>query len=191
MVPELLLVTSKTGVKSASENTAEARFSGIEGTGSCTFPRRPLLVEAFEQNLSEAERLKDEAPEQAIGHLQKATSLYRGDFLEDLAYSEWAMVRQEELQRTCGDALLLLGRLLLAQNRHAEAAETYRKAISHDELVEEAHRELMRCYAAVGERGRALRHYEDLGESLEKQLGTSPAPETSALYKRLGAGEEV
>jgi cytochrome c-type biogenesis protein CcmH/NrfG len=55
------------------------------------------------------------------------------------------MVRQEELQRTCGDALLLLGRLLLAQNRHAEAAEAYRKAISYDELVEEAHRELMRC----------------------------------------------
>jgi DNA-binding SARP family transcriptional activator len=190
MVPELLLVTSKTGVKSASENTAEARFSGIEGTGSCTFPRRPLLVEAFEQNLSEPERLKDEAPEQAIGHLQKATSLYRGDFLEDLAYSEWAMVRQEELQRTCGDALLLLGRLLLAQNRHAEAAEACRKAISHDELVKEAHRELMRCYAAVGERGRALRHYEDLGGSLEEQLGTSPAPETSALYRRQGAGEE-
>jgi hypothetical protein len=32
MVPEPLLVTSKTGVKAVFENTAEARFSGIEDT---------------------------------------------------------------------------------------------------------------------------------------------------------------
>ena len=150
-----------------------------------------LDVEAFEQHLSEAQRLKDKAPEQAIGHLQEAAELYRGDFLEDLAYSEWAMVPQEELQRAYGDALLLLGRLLIAQNRHAEAAEAYRKAISHDKLVEEAHRELMRCYAAMGERGRALRHYEELVELLEEQLDTAPAPETSVLRERLLAGEEV
>jgi DNA-binding SARP family transcriptional activator len=34
----------------------------------------------------------------------------------------------------------------------------------------------MRCHAALGERGRALRHYEELVELLDEQLGTSPAP---------------
>jgi len=84
-----------------------------------------------------------------------------------------------------------LGRLLFAQALPAKAAEAYRKAISHDRLLEEAHRELMRCYAALGERGRALRHYEELVELLDEQLGTSPAPETVALYLRLRAGEEA
>ena len=84
-----------------------------------------------------------------------------------------------------------MGRLLFTQKRHAEAAEAYRRAIAHDEFLEEAHRGLMRCHAALGERGRAIRHYEELVELLEEQLGTPPAPETRALQERLRAGEEV
>jgi DNA-binding SARP family transcriptional activator len=57
--------------------------------------------------------------------------------------------------------------------------------------LEEAHRELMRCQAALGERGRAIRHYEELVELLDEQLGTAPALETRALHERLRAGEEV
>jgi DNA-binding SARP family transcriptional activator len=148
-------------------------------------------VEAFEENLSESRRYGAEAPEQAIRHLQEAAGLYGGDFLEDSVDSEWATVRREELSRAYEEALLLLGRLLFARGRHAEAADAYRKAIAHDELLEEAHRGLMRCHAALGERGRALRHYEELVELLDGQLGTAPAPETRALYERLRAGEEV
>jgi DNA-binding SARP family transcriptional activator len=84
---------------------------------------------------------------------------------------------------------LLLGGLLLAQGRHAEAAEAYRKATVHDRFLEEAHRGLMRSQAALGERGRALRHYEELVVLLEEQLSASPAPETVALYESLRSGE--
>ena len=148
-------------------------------------------VEAFDEHLSEARRLRSESPEQTIRHLQKGVDLYRGDFLEDSAEGEWATERQEELSRAYGEALLLLGRLLFDQGRHAEAAEAYRKAVAHDELLEEAHRGLMRCQAALGERGRALRHYEELVELLDEQLGASPAPETRALHERLRSGEEA
>ena len=147
-------------------------------------------VEAFEENLSGARRVRSEAPEQAIRHLKEAAGLYRGDFLEGFAESEWAMNRHEELQREYGETLLLLGGLLFGRERHTEAADAYRKAIAHDELQEEAHRGLMRCQAALGERGQAIRHYEQLVELLEEQLGTSPAPKTRALYERLRAGDE-
>jgi DNA-binding SARP family transcriptional activator len=43
----------------------------------------------------------------------------------------------------------------------------------------------------LGERGLALKHYEELVGLLEEQLGTPPAPETRALHERLRAGEEV
>jgi DNA-binding SARP family transcriptional activator len=46
----------------------------------------------------------------------------------------------------------------------------------------------MSCQAALGERGRALRHYEELVEVLEEQLGASPAPETTTLYESLRSG---
>jgi predicted ATPase/DNA-binding SARP family transcriptional activator len=149
-------------------------------------------VEAFEESLSEAMRIKTQAPEEAIGLLQKATKLYEGDFLEDFAAeSEWAMERQEELRRAYQEGLLLLGELLFAEERYAEAAEAYRKAIAHDRFMEEAHRGLMRSQAALGERGRAIKHYEELVEMLYEQLGTAPALETSALYERLRSGEDV
>jgi DNA-binding SARP family transcriptional activator len=63
--------------------------------------------------------------------------------------------------------------------------------MAHDRFLEEAHRGLMRCQAALGERGRAMRHYEELAEMLFKQLSTAPAPESTALYERLRAGEVI
>ena len=101
------------------------------------------------------------------------------------------MEHQQELWRSYQEALLMLGRLLYAQERYAEAADTYRRAISHDRYVEEARRGLMSSRAALGERGRAIRHYEELIEMLYEQLGTVPARETSALYERLRAGEDI
>ena len=131
-----------------------------------------------------------EDPERAIGHLKEAAGLYGGDYLEDLAVEgEWAFALQEELRRAYGEALLLLGGLLLSRGRHTEAADTYRRAISHERFLEEAHRGLMRSRAASGERGRALRHYEELVDLLEEQLGASPAPETTTLYESLRAEE--
>ncbi len=148
-------------------------------------------VEAFESKLAQARRAEDEAPAQAIPYLKEAVELYGGGFLEDSAESEWAFVRQEELRRTYQEALLGLGRLLFAEGRYAEAVEAYRRLIGHDTLLEEAHRELMRCQARMGERGRALRHYRDLLELLREELGSSPAPETSELYERLRRGEDI
>jgi DNA-binding SARP family transcriptional activator len=43
----------------------------------------------------------------------------------------------------------------------------------------------MRSEAAMGERGRALRHYEELVRMLQEQLGAAPAPETIALHESL------
>ncbi len=46
----------------------------------------------------------------------------------------------------------------------------------------------MRSQAAMGERGRALRHYEELVGLLENELGSSPAPDTVALCDSLREG---
>jgi DNA-binding SARP family transcriptional activator len=51
------------------------------------------------------------------------------------------------------------------------------------------HRGLMRGQAAKGERGLALRLYEGLVRLLEHELGSSPAPETSALCEELRQGK--
>ena len=73
-----------------------------------------------------------------------------------------------------------------------EAAGAYRKVLAHDPYLEEAHRGLLRCHGALGERGRALKHYEGLVELLSEEFGSDPAPETRALYESLLLrGEDV
>jgi DNA-binding SARP family transcriptional activator len=146
-------------------------------------------VKSFEKDISEARRAQAGAPERAVGYLKEATDLYRGDFLEDTAQSEWILERQDELRRSYGESLLILGDLLANLGRHAEAADAYRKAISHDRFLEEAHRGLMRSQVALGEPGGALRHYEELARMLLEQLGSSPSPETVALYESLRSGQ--
>ena len=148
-------------------------------------------VEAFESELAEARRLREEAPERAIRHLRGAIELYGGYFLEDFLDSDWHLVRQEELRREHQDALLSLGGLLLSEGRPAEAAEAYRNAIGRDELLEEAHRGLMRSQAASGERSQAIRHYRALVELLREEMGSEPAQETRALYESLRRSEGV
>lgn len=152
---------------------------------------RPLAfwydVEAFEQRLDEARRLD---PSEAARALETAVALYRGDFLEDLIEGDWYLARREELRRRYLGALLGLGQVRLSEGRHEDAAEACRRAIAHDSFFEAAHRELMRCYVRMGERAQALRHYQTLLERLREEIGSPPAPETTALYERLRRGED-
>ena len=89
------------------------------------------------------------------------------------------------------DALLRLGQLLFAETDYQQAALAYQQVIEHDNYVETAHRELMRCYARLGEQAQALRHYQELVELMQADLGSPPAPETTALFQRLRRGEAV
>ena len=101
------------------------------------------------------------------------------------------MFRREELRRKYLDAVLDLGQLLFAQRDYARAAESYRRAIEKEAVLETAHRELMRCLARLGERGQALRHFQTLTQIMHDELGAPPAPESVALYERLKQGEEI
>jgi predicted ATPase/DNA-binding SARP family transcriptional activator len=148
-------------------------------------------VEAFEANLAQAAQLQATAPEQAMAVLQAALDLYQGDFVEDLLEGDWFLLRREELRRKYLDALLQLGQLFFAREDYVRAAEMYRRAIEKDEVLEAAHRELMRCYARSGERGQALRHYQTLTHIMRDELDSPPAPESVALYERLRRGETV
>lgn len=148
-------------------------------------------VDVFETHLAQAVRVQDSAPERAIALLQTALDLYQGDFVEDLLEGEWFLLRREELRRKYLDALLQLGLLYFGREDYARAAEMYRRVIDKDDVLEEAHRELMRCFARSGERGQALRHYQLLARIMQDELGSPPAPESVALYERLKRGEDV
>jgi predicted ATPase/DNA-binding SARP family transcriptional activator len=117
--------------------------------------------------------------------LTRAAACYPGDFLTDTPVGAWAEPYREELRREYEYVLRSLGGLLAREQRFVEAADVFARLVAHDPLLEGAHRALMRCYAALGERGRALRQYEELVRVLETHVGARPAPETTELHSRL------
>ena len=142
-------------------------------------------VTEFEDALLAARRARP--AEAALPHLQRAIGAYGGDFLDGMSAGEWALVRRDELRRAFESALLAAGRMQTTAGRHQAAAALFRRAVAHEPLNETAHRELMSCWARLGETARAVRHYEELTELLREQVGVPPAEETTALYRRLTA----
>jgi DNA-binding SARP family transcriptional activator len=155
-----------------------------------TLPYR-FDVEVFESNRTEARQRQRTAPQQATTLLQEAIQLYQGDFLEDCVGGEWFLLPRQEWWRKYLDSLLDLGALLFSESHYNAAADTYRRAIENENVLEAAHRGLMRCYAQLGERGRALRQFQALQHIMQTEFGSAPAPESVALYERLKRGEEA
>jgi predicted ATPase/DNA-binding SARP family transcriptional activator len=141
-------------------------------------------VSEFESALAAAQR----AGPAALAHLERALSLYRGEFLEGSVLGEWAEERRRELSNRYRAALMATGAAHVAQGQLRRAAGAYERAIARDLFDEEAHRQLMKCLAQLGERARALRHYEELATNLQAHLGIGPAPETARLRSELLAG---
>lgn len=148
-------------------------------------------VERFETQLAQAHGLRETDPGRAIQILKETTDLYRGMYIADITVDEWALVQRRELERKFVQALLALGRLLFGQTAYIEAETVYRRILGEDPLVESAHRGLMRCYTARGERGLALRHYEELVELMYDEMGAPPSTESRELHGRISRGEEV
>jgi DNA-binding SARP family transcriptional activator len=68
-----------------------------------------------------------------------------------------------------------------ARGHWAEALELGRRAAQIEALYEEGHRRVMRSWAALGERGLALRHYEEFTLWLRDEVDLQPDPATSKL----------
>lgn len=145
-------------------------------------------VASFEGNLVEARRSLKRQQEGAVAALEQALGHYRGDFLDGEPAGDWHLEHRERLQRLYVEALMELGGRLAAEERHAKAAEAYRRVLARDELHEEALLALMRCHARLGERSQALRAYRRFAERLRAELEAEPGAALARYAERLAGG---
>jgi DNA-binding SARP family transcriptional activator len=108
-------------------------------------------IEAFEEAMSAASASTDADP--ALQHLERARSLYRGDYLDDCPfYGDSAQVeeRRELLRGRCIDLLLALGERYEARGDRPAAAACFRqaRAVAGDDLPP-ADEALIRLGAAI------------------------------------------
>lgn len=119
---------------------------------------------------------------------ESALELYAGDLLSDDLYEDWAVSRREQLRLLRQKLLRRLAQIHETNGHHQQAIESYQRLVEASPSDEESHRHLMRLYAHTGDRGQAMRQYQQCRESLRRELDAEPEPATVELHERIAAG---
>src|SRR5690349_14544653 len=120
--------------------------------------------------------------------LEQALALYESDLLTGFhakshTFDEWLLTERERLRELARQAFT---RLLEHQTRAGTvdaAVRTASRLLALDALHEDVHRALMRLYVAGGQRGAALRQYQNCVAVLRHELGVEPEAATKQLYR--------
>jgi DNA-binding SARP family transcriptional activator len=146
------------------------------GGGYQIDPRRLRLdVDVFQRKVAEgiaAQRRDDVADAEAT--LGEALGLYRGDFLVDDPYADWAFTEREYLHSLAGKGLAALAQIALANGRLVAAADHLRRLAQLEPFDSRVHQMLIEVCLRRGRRTEALRHYHALGARLHRAFGEQP-----------------
>lgn len=127
--------------------------------------------------------------------LERATNLYRGNFLEGFSvseaelFTEWADAHRAYLQLQAQRILEMLAEHYIGQNLWGKGLTVGRRILVLDPWYEKAHRMVMRSLFEEGRRNEALRHYEQIVQTLKIEMDLPPDPETKALYEQIRNGK--
>jgi LuxR family maltose regulon positive regulatory protein len=139
-------------------------------------------VESFLKELAEAEQEAETRPKMA--HLRSALRFYRGTYMP-LVEGTWFLVERERLHQIYIEALLSYTNLQLETMQYEAALTSCQQALNEDPYLEAAHRLAMRAHAALGNNAAVVRQYELCSQKLLNDIGTTPSPQTQALYEAL------
>ena len=112
-------------------------------------------------------------------------TLWSGELLPEDLYEDWTMVERERLANAYMDILDRLAAHYMESGQLRESIRACYRVLERDRCHEDSYRLLMRCYARLGMLGRALRQYRLCEKILGQEYGTTPSPETTALYESL------
>ncbi|RME46999.1 MAG: hypothetical protein D6791_06915, partial [Chloroflexi bacterium] len=126
--------------------------------------------------------------------LPQTLQLYCGPFLAGFSlpsspeFEAWVIRERQTLERLYLEMLATLIEERTAHGAYEEAIAWAKRYLETDDLAEGVHRRLIQLYADVGDRGAALRQFEQCAAILERELGVRPLPETRAVYRAVLEG---
>jgi LuxR family transcriptional regulator, maltose regulon positive regulatory protein len=123
--------------------------------------------------------------EDALSAYEEAADLYRGDFLPDTVYAEWADSRREELRRKYLGLLLRMARIYENHGAVRKAISLYERVVEFDPFSEEANRGLMILLANLGKHDKALHIYKTYQKALREELDAEPDELTRSIYNKI------
>ena len=128
--------------------------------------------------------LRSGSPQKAYGPAVVASSILRRSFLPG-DHGVWIERKRDELVGIRLRALDCLAEIHLWNKEPTLALHAAEEAVDLEPYRETGYRRLMQIHERSGDRGEALRVYEDLRRLLATDLQTRPAPETEALRAKL------
>jgi DNA-binding SARP family transcriptional activator len=144
-------------------------------------------VVLFDAHYAEAKRLHRNGD--IVGaetELKQAISLYHGD-LSETGLVETVIERQR-LRDKYLDALRYLAEYALQRSDWDAGLDFGHAMLKVDVCLEEAHRVVMRSYAALGRRTQAIRQFELCCDVLKQELNIDPERETITLDQQIREG---
>ena len=140
-------------------------------------------IEQFEKRASEA------LSSQSAETCDAALSLYRGNLLLEDIYEEWSWGRREQLSLLHQNLLWKAARIYSKRGDQQASIDRLTELLAREPTHERAHRSLMKAYASIGHRDKALRQYQRCTESVGKELDAEPETATTELHRLIASGK--
>jgi DNA-binding SARP family transcriptional activator len=139
---------------------------------------------------SDAERFVEHSRRGTADGMRFAVDLYSGEFLAG-EKADWLLPIRVKLACARACALEVMIEDFLARKNYAAALSYGLDLVESERGHEHGTRLVMQCFAALGQRTRAIEQYQLLKEYLEEQIGVEPTLETTDLAAKLLGGEVI
>jgi ATP/maltotriose-dependent transcriptional regulator MalT/DNA-binding SARP family transcriptional activator len=146
-------------------------------------------VAEFRKRFGLATRLKRAKDAgKALEAYESTLAVYKGDFLPDDAYNDWAVDARERLRSHYHKALEDAGEIAEFLEDRNKAAHFYDLRFSSDPCNEKSCRWLMTWHIDNGHRSEAVRTYERCERALSRDMDMEPEEQTRKIYRRIIGG---
>jgi DNA-binding SARP family transcriptional activator len=136
----------------------------------------------------DADQLLKSTGEKSVEQLIAIVQLYRGELLPGF-YDEWVVFERDRLLTAYQHKMDLLLNSLIQVGQWQEALKWGEQWVRFGYSPEPAFRALMQAHAGLGNQGMVSATCQRCLESLNRELGLEPSPETQQLYEQLLRGE--
>jgi two-component SAPR family response regulator len=165
---------------------AESRYIQRQGTAYGLVPSFcDVDADRFTDLVNDGARAETADRDAAVASYRAAVDLYRGDFLPDALYEDWASAERERLLTLYLSSASRLAQLVLERQETQESIALAEAVLARDPCWEEAYRILMHAHLSRGNRPLAVRAYQRCVSALRDELGLEPMVETERLYVQL------
>jgi DNA-binding SARP family transcriptional activator len=121
-----------------------------------------------------------------VERLEHALDLYRGDFLADEPYAEWAMAERDRLRALAAEALRTLADIRLAEHDDEAAIAHLQRLVELDPFDVNVQRRVIALCLRSGRRSEAMRRYATLRQRLMATFGEVPDFDLAQLASEQG-----